>query len=172
VRVQVPTNTRLNRRRENPKKKKPKKAESDEDISDEEVDTSKYGRAAFSHKKRAPVMQAGKIEFCHICSQRFTITAYTKHSPDGEGLLCHNCGSVEQAVQKKETPKRKRTKFGKGTAKMILEGRDDRVGKLQDICIKVWTAVMLLIKVIARHIHDVEALGDIGTVNMDRVCQS
>jgi len=82
-------------------------------------------------------MQPGKIDFCHICSQRFTITAYTKQSPDGEGLLCHKCGAVEQVVAKKDLPKRKRTKVGKGTAKMILEGKDDRIGKLQDLCIKV-----------------------------------
>jgi hypothetical protein len=82
-------------------------------------------------------MQPGKIDFCHICSQRFTITAYTKQSPDGEGLLCSKCGSVEQSAAKKEAPKRRRTKIGKGTAKMILEGKDDRIGKLQDACIKV-----------------------------------
>jgi len=75
--------------------------------------------------------------------------------------LCHKCGAVEQAAAAKEAPKRKRTKLGKGTAKMILEGKEDRIGKLQDACIKV----------IAKHIHDVEALGDIGTVNMDKVCQ-
>jgi DNA repair protein RAD7 len=139
--------------------KKKKKVDSDEAASDDEVDNSKYGRASFSHKKRAPTMQPGKIDFCHICSQRFTITAYTKQSPDGEGLLCHKCGAVEQSIMKKEEPKRKRAKVGKGTAKMILEGKEDRIGKLQDVCIKV----------IAKHIHDVEALGDIGAVNMDKV---
>lgn len=101
------------------------------------VDPSKFGRASFSHKKRAPVMQPGKIDFCHICSHRFTITAYTKQSPNGEGLLCHKCGAVEQVAAKKDVPKRKRTKVGKGTAKMILEGKEDRIGKLQDLCIKV-----------------------------------
>lgn len=83
-------------------------------------------------------MQPGKIDFCRICSQRFTITAYTKQSPDGEGLLCHTCGAVEQNPVKKEAPKRKRMKVGKGTAKMILEGKDDRIGTLQDACIKVF----------------------------------
>jgi DNA repair protein RAD7 len=82
-------------------------------------------------------MEPGKIDFCHVCSQRFTITAYTKQSVDGEGLLCHKCGSVQQSIAKKDVPKRKRMKVGKGTAKMILEGREDRIGKLQDICIKV-----------------------------------
>lgn len=83
------------------------------------------------------MIQAGKIDFCHICSQRFTITAYTKTSPDGEGLLCHKCGAVEQNVPKKAAPRRKRTTVGKGTAKMLLEGKEDRIGKLQDTCIKV-----------------------------------
>jgi DNA repair protein RAD7 len=83
-------------------------------------------------------MQPGKIDFCYICSQRFTITAYTKESPNGDGLLCHKCGAVEQNAVKKEAPKRKRMKVGKGTAKMILEGKEDRIGTLQDACIKVF----------------------------------
>lgn len=44
---------------------------------------------------------------------------------------------MEQSAAKKEAPKRKRTKIGKGTAKMILEGKDERIWKLQDLCIKV-----------------------------------
>jgi DNA repair protein RAD7 len=119
------------------KKKKPTSDDDFENSDNEEVDTSKYGRASFSHKKRAPAVQPGKIDFCHVCSQRFTITAYTKQSPDGEGLLCHKCGAVEQSVAKKEAPKRKTTKIGKGTAKMILEGKESRIWKLQDVCIKV-----------------------------------
>ena len=136
VTVNASTSARKNSR---VSKKKPKKPSSDDDVSasDEEIDTSKYGRAAFSHKKRAPAVQPGKIDFCHICSQRFTITAYTKQSPDGEGLLCHDCGAVEQSGFKREAPKRRRTRVGKGTAKMILEGKEDNVGKLQDTCIKV-----------------------------------
>ena len=113
--------------------KKKKKLESSSE--DEGDDGTNYGRASFSHKNRA--LQAGKIEFCHICSQRFTITAYTKHSPDGQGLLCHQCGAVEQNVVKKDGTKRRRTTIGKSTAKMIQEGKEDSVGKLQDACIKV-----------------------------------
>ena len=86
-----------------PKKKrvtrKKKKISSDEESSEDEVDPSKYGRAAFSHKNKT--LQPGKIDFCRICSQRFTITAYTKSSPDGEGLLCHKCGAVEQNLPKR-----------------------------------------------------------------------
>jgi DNA repair protein RAD7 len=134
------------RKKSRASKKKPKKPSSDDDFSasDEEIDTSRYGRASFSHKKRAPAVQPGKIDFCHICSQRFTITAYTKQSPDGEGLLCHDCGAVEQSAVKKSAPKRRRTRVGKGTAKMILEGKEDSIGKLQDICIKVYMLVKLL----------------------------
>jgi len=136
VTVEIPVKSTPSKRRNNKKKKK---VLSDDEFSDDEVaiDPAKYGRAAFSHKKRAHVMQHGKIDFCHICSNRFTITAYTKESPDGEGLLCHKCAAVEQVAAKKDVPKRKRTKVGKGTAKMILEGKEDRIGKLQDLCIKV-----------------------------------
>ena len=146
VTVEIPTDSTPSKKRYSKKKKKLLRddelsAASDDDTA---VDTSKYGRASFSYKKRAPVMQPGKIDFCHICSQRFTITAYTKPSPDREGLLCHKCGAVEQAaVAKKAEPKRKRTKVGKGTAKMILEGKEDKIGKLQDMCIKVSLPISL-----------------------------
>ena len=135
VTVEVTTPPRRGRQRASKKKRKV----SDDEYSDEdeEIDTSKYGRASFSHKKRAAAIQPGKIDFCYVCSQRFTISPYTKQSPDGEGLLCHKCGAVEQSAPKKEAPKRKRMKVGKGTAKMILEGKEDRIGKLQDSCIKV-----------------------------------
>jgi len=132
--------------------RKKRRRGSDDDLSgaddDEEVDPLKYGRAAFSHKKRASVMQPGKIDFCHICSQRFTVTAYTKTSPDGEGLLCHKCGAVEQAkVANAARPKRNRTKVGKGRSKMLQEGKDDWVGTLQDACIKAtpWQDMKLTI---------------------------
>ena len=136
VTVEIPAKSTPSKKHSSRKKKK---VVADDDSSDDDVavDPAKYGRASFSHKKRAPVNQPGKIDFCHICSQRFTITAYTKHSPDGEGLLCHKCGAVEQVEAKKDVPKRKRTNVGKGTAKMILEGKEDRIGKLQDLCIKV-----------------------------------
>jgi DNA repair protein RAD7 len=138
----TPSTTPTKRKPRATKKKKPTSDddfENSENNNDEEVDPSKYGRASFSHKKRAQsTIQPGKIDFCHVCSQRFTITAYTKQSPDGSGLLCHKCGAVEQSASKKEAPKRKRTKIGKGTAKMILEGKEERIWKLQDVCIKVF----------------------------------
>jgi DNA repair protein RAD7 len=146
VTVEVTNTSSTTPTKKKPRAAKKKKPTSDDDFEDAEnnndeegVDPSKYGRASFSHKKRAQsTIQPGKIDFCHVCSQRFTITAYTKQSPDGSGLLCHKCGAVEQSVSKKEAPKRKRTKIGKGTARMILEGKEERIWKLQDVCIKVF----------------------------------
>jgi hypothetical protein len=55
---------------------------------------------------------------------------------------------VEQKGEKKEGTKRRRTTVGKGTAKMILEGKADSVGKLQDTCIKVPSVAGWLIRLL------------------------
>ncbi|CCG83689.1 protein of unknown function [Taphrina deformans PYCC 5710] len=135
------------------KSKKRKKGEEDEAYDPE--DEPDYGRSGFSRKSRPA---AGQIEFCAECNCRFTVTVYNKATD--EGLLCSACGSADTPgkVVAKAKP-RPATK--KKRAKAVLDGDTDKVPKLQD----------LTIKCIARHIEDIEMLGDIGHVNMDKICQ-
>ncbi|OLL25633.1 DNA repair protein rhp7 [Neolecta irregularis DAH-3] len=137
------------------KRKKKKKDESD----DEEDQGQSAGRSTFSHKNRSK--DAGQIQFCAECSARFSVTKFSKKNPDGEGYLCNKCGNPagnapdNARVRRKATITRK-----KKVAQAKLEG-EDLISKLQDLCIKL----------IAKYIDDVEALGEIGDVNMDKICQ-
>lgn len=134
--------------------KKRKKGEEDEAWEPEEEPD--YGRSGFSRKNRPA---AGQIDFCAKCNCRFTVTVYNKAS-DGGGLLCSACGSSDTPGKAAARPKAKPA-AKKRKAKAMLDGDTDSVPKLQD----------LTIKCIAKHIEDVEMLGDIGHVNMDKICQ-
>ncbi|KAK9463282.1 uncharacterized protein V1516DRAFT_630888 [Lipomyces oligophaga] len=102
----------------------------------------------------------GQMEFCAECSKRFAVSVYTKAAVDGDGLLCHSCGSkyaVEEKKQKKtQMASRKKRK---SVAAALLDRQDAAVPKLQDMCIKL----------IAKYIDDVDALGDIGEFNMEKI---
>ncbi|KAK7208262.1 hypothetical protein BZA70DRAFT_273272 [Myxozyma melibiosi] len=105
----------------------------------------------------------GQIEFCAECNNRFTVTAYSKPARDGgEGLLCHSCGSkyAQEEKKQKKTQISSRKKR-KSVAAALLDKQDVMVPKLQDLCIKL----------IARYIDDVDMLGDIGEVNMDKIAR-
>ena len=145
---------------ETPKKRKArvtkKRKKGEEDDAYEPENDADYGRSGFSHKSRSA---AGKIDFCAKCNCRFTVTVYNKVDPDGDGLLCSACGSLDtpdKAPKPKARPAAKKKR-----AKALLDGETSLIPTLQDTCIKL----------IAKHIEEVEVLGDIGHVNMDKICQ-
>ncbi|KIY51242.1 RNI-like protein [Fistulina hepatica ATCC 64428] len=104
---------------------------------------------------RPPV---GSFEDCAICEQQFTVTTYTMAANPGPGFLCHRCAKAAGSDPfKKPSAKRKR----KAVAKM--PAFEERVfPSLISICVKV----------ITNHIDDVEALGNIGSVNMDEIAKA
>ncbi|KAK6334089.1 hypothetical protein TWF696_002591 [Orbilia brochopaga] len=136
--------------------KKAKKARRDagEDVSDD--DDNDFGPTT------AAVPLPGQIAFCTECNCRFTVTPYTKTGPNGEGMLCHPCGKasapVEAAARKRKQAART-TK--KSNARALLDGERGGIKSLQELCIQL----------VAKHIDDVEALGNIGSYNMDKICQ-
>ncbi|UZJ56509.1 hypothetical protein CBS101457_005829 [Exobasidium rhododendri] len=115
---------------------------------------------------------AGSIDFCAMCASKFTVTAYTKHTPDGG--LCHKCGpkyaggegprtardsfgqngvAGPSAVKKKAAPRRK---FNRPIHEFSA------LPSLQSLCINI----------VATCIEDVEALIGIGGQNMDAISKS
>lgn len=104
----------------------------------------------------------GQISFCAECECRFTVTAYSRNGPDGDGLLCNACGARDAGTKKTEKKKRVVAKKGKKEgAKNILDGKIGGPKTLRELCINL----------VAKYIDDVEALGDIGAMNMDLICQ-
>ena len=90
----------------------------------------------YTKKKPLP----GQLENCEICEKRFTVTAYSKTGPDG-GLLCTQCGKLQEAQKKKDQKPKKQT-VGREKRRQVqsnlLDGIvQDGTKSLQELCIKV-----------------------------------
>ncbi|KAK4047874.1 UV-damaged DNA-binding protein rad7 [Microbotryomycetes sp. JL221] len=105
----------------------------------------------------------GSIAVCSDCGKKFTVTKYSATNPNGGGLLCSPCTNenIEDlaAGVKKAAVKTKPVK--KKAVRAVEERLYRPIKTLQQQCIAV----------IGQHIGDVEALGDIGTNNMDKIAQ-
>ena len=115
-------------------------------------------RANFSYANRTP----GSIAYCGMCKMKFTITQYTKMGE--KGPLCHRCGPLYKGPggagadsKAKPAPKKKQNR-----RKLMQDGLRQSFPSLQSYCIDI----------IGRHIEDVEALGQIGFLNMDAISKS
>ncbi|EPS43145.1 hypothetical protein H072_2882 [Dactylellina haptotyla CBS 200.50] len=132
-----------------------------------EAEAKKHRRGLISNDsdsdfEMARVPVPGQIAFCAECNCRFTVTPYSKSSSDGDGLLCHACGKKNAPVEVAAKKKRQTTRTNKkSSARALLDGDRSGVKTLQEMCIAL----------VAKHIDDVEALGDIGSHNMDKICQ-
>ncbi|OZJ02720.1 hypothetical protein BZG36_05108, partial [Bifiguratus adelaidae] len=139
------------------KKKRGHDSDSDEDfrIDDDDLKpmaSSTLPRAGFSAKNRSKT----HIEFCSQCKCRFTVENGMEYIFRNETglMICTACKSGKTSVRR--PAKRKRRVPGTGAGDDGIE-----ITTLQDLCIQL----------IAKYIEDVEALGDIGLVNMDKICK-
>ncbi|WWC94339.1 hypothetical protein V866_001181 [Kwoniella sp. B9012] len=113
-----------------------------------------------------PLKPVGSFMDCGECTKRFTVTVYTKEHPSiPSTYLCVNCcyalgidpfAKVKKAPQKKKVPGKKEDR-----AKVVHYEQKKGVSALGDLCIQI----------IGKYIEDVEQLGDIGGINMDKVCK-
>lgn len=123
----------------------------------------------------------GQIAFCAACDGRFTVTIYSKPSPDGDGLLCSPCGrkmAKQQdgpEVRKKRQPAVKRAK--REALCLAMDGEVAGPKSLKEYCIRVRRPMPVLLRcanllgqLVAKYIDDVEALGDLSSRDMDRIC--
>lgn len=111
-------------------KGKAKKRKKGDDSDDEFTD------ALNPYKKATPL--PGQIDFCAECNSRFTVTAYSKSAPGGEGLLCTACGK-KVATADKDVKKKRAT--GKKTKREVLRaalnGEAPGAKSLKEYCIRV-----------------------------------
>ncbi|WVF71311.1 hypothetical protein IAT40_006114 [Kwoniella sp. CBS 6097] len=102
-----------------------------------------------------PLKSVGEFMECGQCSKRFTVTAYTKEHPSKSStFLCVNCcyalGIDPFAKPKKTAVKKKAPGKKEDRAKVVHYEERKGVHTLGDLCIQ---------------------LGDIGGINMDKVCK-
>ncbi|SRR5258707_9950860 len=94
----------------------------------------------------------------YVYTNVHTQTKYTRPASPGPGYLCHNCTKASGSDPfKKPVPQKRQNPREKRNIKYHEE--KERVESLAQLCIKV----------ITKHIHDVEALGDIGATNLDAI---
>lgn len=104
----------------------------------------------------------GEDDECVQCGNTFSVTVYSRFLDAKKGYLCDSCN---EEVKKRErnarrnqlSARRKRKKV----AEALLDKKTVRFPTLQDLCIRKITA----------NIADVEVLGDIGQVNMNKISQ-
>ncbi|KAF8237013.1 RNI-like protein [Tricholoma matsutake] len=102
----------------------------------------------------------GNFENCARCEKQFTVTKYTIAANPGPGFLCHQCAKASGSDPfKKATPKKKKAPVDKRT---VVNFEEKRFPTLVSMCIQL----------ISKHINDIEALGDIGGLNMEAICKA
>ena len=104
----------------------------------------------------------GEISECADCGKPFTLTVYSRYLAARKGYLCDECNELvkeqERASRRSQFAARKRRKK---VALALLDRTRVRIPKLQDVCIRK----------ITENIGDVDALGDIGQANINKVAQ-
>ncbi|KAH9857413.1 RNI-like protein [Lenzites betulinus] len=112
-------------------------------------------------KSDLPKPPVGSFENCVKCEIQFTVTKYTMAANPPPSYLCHRCAkaSGNDPFKKPAAPKKRKPAGDKRT---VTHFEERRLPSLASVCIEV----------ISKHIDDVEALGDIGTMNMDEISKA
>ncbi|KAH9031849.1 RNI-like protein [Lactarius hengduanensis] len=141
--------------------KKKAKKQDDGDYEDDEDDAyTALSKSLWTNKSANPRPPTGSLEKCAKCSKKFTVTKYTIAANPPPGHLCHPCTKASGADPfKKPAAPRKRKSAAQRRAVTNIQER------------KFPTLVSFCIKVVSKHINDVEAFGDIGSVNLDRIAR-
>ncbi|OAX34998.1 RNI-like protein [Rhizopogon vinicolor AM-OR11-026] len=103
----------------------------------------------------------GSFENCAKCEKQFTVTKYTMAANPPPGYLCHPCSkaSGNDPFKKPAVPRKRKPVADK---RDIVSYEERRFPTLAAMCIEL----------ITRYIDDVEALGDIGSMNMDEIAKA
>ncbi|SAM08434.1 hypothetical protein [Absidia glauca] len=139
------------------KSKKKKRSKGDDSDSDGDSDDDYVDSQPSSSKPRATPGRI-RVLFCTRCKCRFIRNT----SDTSEETMCPSCVSGKEPVSDKSSKKRLHTHGGNKKA-WYMHGVQTAsvIPSLQDICVKV----------ITDHIDDVEALGDISAMNMDKIAK-
>ncbi|KAF8162684.1 hypothetical protein B0H34DRAFT_692552 [Crassisporium funariophilum] len=139
-------------------KKKGKKGSGDEADPDEDAYTALSKSLWTNGASKPPV---GSFENCAICNKQFTVTKYTMAANSGNGYLCHQCAKAggNDPFKKPAIPKKRKAPADK---RNITNFEEKRFPSLVSVCIQL----------ITKHIDDIDALGDIGTLNVEAISKA
>ncbi|KAL1738237.1 hypothetical protein HDZ31DRAFT_70223 [Schizophyllum fasciatum] len=152
---------KLTKAQETKEKAKAKKAaKKKKGDSDSEGEDDLY--TALSGMRGGGKPPVGSFANCAKCEKQFTVTKYTMAANPGPGWLCHPCakaGGIDPFKKPAAAPKRKR-RMAEDKKSTAFEER--RFPSLVSICVQI----------ITRNIDNIEALGDIGTMNMQEISKA
>lgn len=141
-------------------KKKGKKGDSDDDEDSDDDYDDDVARDMYKKSRPAP----GQLEHCEICNKRFTVTPYSKEGSDG-GLLCTPCGKELTKEAKKEQKASTQKPAGRKRRKIESERLDgNAVGGAR-------TLTQLCLDKVAKHHEDIEELGEMPPVLLERLSE-
>ncbi|TFY82775.1 hypothetical protein EWM64_g1228 [Hericium alpestre] len=147
------------------KRGKGKKAKKDDDEDYEDEDEDAYTALSKSmwtnvgsSSSKPPV---GSFETCARCEAQFTVTKYTMAAVPPPGFLCHKCAKASGAdpFKKPVVPRKRKPAVGR---RNVVSFEDRKFPSLVSLCVQL----------ISKHINDVEAFGDIGAANLDRIIRA
>ncbi|KAG2363065.1 RNI-like protein [Suillus spraguei] len=144
------------------KVKAKKKAKDDGDYEGTSEDEYRaISKNLWSVGGNGPKPPAGSFETCARCEKQFTVTKYTMAANPPPGYLCHHCvkASGTDPFKKPAVP---RKRVNATETRDVVSYQERRLPSLAAMCIEL----------ITRYIDDVEALGDIGAVNMDEIAKA
>ncbi|KAL6452575.1 RAD7 DNA repair protein RAD7 [Candida maltosa Xu316] len=106
------------------------------------------------------IRKFGEMDDCVECGTSFELSVSSRFIKEKAGYLCNPCNQLLKNRERKArmnqmTARKKR----KRVAQALLNKTDVKIPKLQDVCIKK----------ITENIEDVDVLGDIGQVNLNRI---
>ncbi|KAH6899224.1 DNA dependent ATPase [Coprinopsis sp. MPI-PUGE-AT-0042] len=135
-----------------------RRAGDDSDFDDDEDDPYTSLSKSMWTNSKPPV---GNFENCARCKKQFTVTKYTMAANPPPGWLCHICAksSGQDPFKKPAAPRKRKAPADKREITHFVE---NRLPSLVNLCIKL----------VAKHIDDVESLGDIGSLNMDAIAKA
>ncbi|KAG8884318.1 hypothetical protein FRB97_004582 [Tulasnella sp. 331] len=140
-----------------------KRRRDDDDVSGDDDDDDEAFNAPSKGSGTVKAPNIGSFEMCAKCNTRFTVTKYTVPCIPPPGFLCHKCAkdSGQDPFKKAKAAAPRKRKVPADKRKVVNFEQTESVKSLANLCIEI----------IGKHIDDIEALGNIGQVNMDRIAK-
>ncbi|KAH9984465.1 hypothetical protein BJV77DRAFT_1062177 [Russula vinacea] len=146
------------------KKRAKKYKDDDDDYEDDGDEYTALSKSFWTSKSSNAKPSVGSLEKCAKCSKQFTVTKYTVAADPPPGFLCHPCvkASGTDPFKKRPAPRKRKSAAEK---RSIVNYQEKKFPTLVSLCIKL----LMAFQIISKHINDVEAFGDIGSVNLDKI---
>ncbi|KAF9481314.1 RNI-like protein [Pholiota conissans] len=141
------------------KKKRGKKGSDDEEYNEDDDAYTALSKSMWTNGASKPPV--GSFDKCAVCGKQFTVTKYTLAASNGKGFLCHACAKAggSDPFKKPAVPKKRKAPAER---RNITNFEEKRFPSLVSLCIKL----------ITKHINDIEVLGDIGSMNVEAISKA